>query len=662
MGGLFVLLLCLTVNPPPLKAAPTLSKDLTELSLEDLMGIEVTATLARKEKRVGDTAAAVFVITDEEIRRSGATCIPDLLRMVPGLEVARIDANQWAVTARGFNGVFANKLLVLMDGRSVYTPLYSGVYWDVQDTMMEDIARIEVIRGPGASLWGANAVNGVINIITKQALETQGGLVAAGAGTEEKLFYGARYGGRLGASTHYRIYAKGFERDGGYDAADLGVEDHWNAARGGGRVDWAVSDNNQFTLQGDYYEGGSGTTGRNAFPYPPYVDELNDEIDVSGGNLIGRWQRTFSPTSELILKTYYDRTQRKYPLLEEVRDTIDLDLQHRFNWTDRQEVIWGFGYRLSHAKFDEGLIVNMGESDGDNLFSFFVQDEIYIVPRTLSVLLGSKFEKNSYTDWEVQPNLRLLWLPDSQQTLWASISKAVRTPSLAENQTRLVQQVDPGPPVTLFILQGNEDFVSEELLAYEVGYRYRPLDTLSMDLALFYNQYDHLRTIEFGEPILDDWPTYIYVPLNADNKLHGYTYGAELSVEYHPLDWWRLYVAYTYMEMELEADEDSSDMTWDAIAGESPRHQFSLRSLVNVGSHWQVDLWARFVDELAAQDIPGYITLDARLGWRPTSDLEVSLVGQNLLDDHHAEFSPEIVDFYTTEVERSVYVKMVWQF
>ena len=648
---------CLNMD---LTNAMAATSDLTELSLEDLMLIEVTATLSRKEKKVSDTAAAVFVITDEDIRHSGVTTIPDALRMVPGLEVARIDANQWAVTARGFNGVFANKLLVLMDGRSVYTPLYSGVCWDVQDTMMEDIARIEVIRGPGASLWGANAVNGVINIVTKPADETQGGLVAAGTGSEEKLFGGIRYGGTLGDAAYYRAYAKWFDRDSGHSPTDYEVEDQWRGGRAGGRLDWALTNKDAITFQGDYYEEDTGASGSYAILEEPYRREVDEELPISGGNMVGRWQHNFSATSELIVQTYFDHTQRKFPFLEEVRDTFDLDLQHRFRWTDRQEVIWGVGYRLTHATIDDSPLLTIRD-ERDYLPSFFIQDEIYFIPQILSMQIGSKFEKNSYTDWEVQPNLRLLWQPHVQHTFWSSISRAVRTPSQAEPDVRLVEAVYPGPPKTYIVVEGNDDFQSEELIAYESGYRYRPLDTLSMDLALFYNAYDNLRTIEPGTPHLEGDPAHRVVPYYAANKMHGFTYGAELAVEYRPLAWWRLYAAYTYLEMELQTDADSHDRTMSAAEDENPHHQLSIRSMMNVGPHWQVDLWGRFVDELPGQNLPGYMTMDARLGWRPSATVEISLVGQNLLDDAHLEYSPEIVDFYPSEVQRSVYVKVVWQ-
>lgn len=659
-----VITLCITsiLGASLALAAPAEARDLTELSIEDLMAMEVTTTVARKAQPVSKTAAAVFVITAEDIRRSGATSIPELLRMVPGLEVARIDANKWAISARGFNGYIANKLLVLMDGRTVYSQLYSGVYWDLQDTLIEDIARIEVIRGPGASLWGANAVNGVINIVTKNASETQGGLVAAGTGTEERFFTSLRYGGQMGDDAHYRVYGKFYDRDGGLMPGDGEAEDQWQTVRGGGRADWKPSDKNAFTLQGDYYDNRSG--GLSTFPDldPPYYTIYDDDTRQSGGNLLGRWQHTRSADADFILQLYLDRAKRIYPVLSETRDTYDLDFQHRFAVGRRQEVMWGLGYRLVHAEIENSDVVSFRNDDRrDQLFSFFVQDEISLLPEKLSLLLGSKFEKNDYTGYETQPNARLLLTPSRQHTFWSAVSRAVRTPSQAEHDAFLVQQIIPGTPYdTMVALQGNEDYRSEELTAYEIGYRFHPKETVSVDLALFYNEYDHLRSVETGTPYVV--PPYLIVPVVAGNKVKGSTHGAELALEYQPLSWWRLMGAYTYLEIDLAPYDGSSDTFYLATEGESPKHQVSLRSTMDLSGGWEIDLWGRYVDALSAQDISSYVTMDARLGWRPTDAWQISLVGQNLLSPSHREFNSELIEFISTEVERSVYVKVTWRF
>jgi iron complex outermembrane recepter protein len=639
-------------------------RDLTEISIEALMSMEVTTTVARKEQRLTDTSAAVFVITGEDIRRSGVTSIPEALRMVPGIQVARIDSNKWAVSARGFNGFIANKLLVLMDGRSVYSPLYSGVYWDVQDTLIEDIARIEVIRGPGASLWGANAVNGVINIITKPAIETQGGLLTAGAGREEEVFGSLRYGGAIGDGTHFRMYGKYFERDNGRSVHGEPTNDQWDMARGGGRIDWQPSGKKLLTVQGDYYKGAIGNSGYFFQLEPPYLAPLDNETHLIGGNLLARWQQTLSTGSNYILQIYWDRAHREATVLNETRDTWDMDFQHRFNLGRWQEMLWGFGYRLTRSQLDDSQSVAFLDTDRrDQLFSFFIQDEITLVPARLSLLIGSKFEENDYTGFEMQPNVLMLWTPVHEHTFWTAVSRAVRTPAQAEVDASMIQTVNFGIPETpdhVVILYGADDFASEELIAYELGYRYRPVENFSLDLALFYNVYEKLRTIEPENPYLEE--SYLVIPYRAGNNMKGDTYGLELALEYNPVRWWRLKGAYTYLRMDLEAEAESLDTHSEKAEEESPRHQISLRSSMDLSTHWEWDLWLRYVDALPAQQVSSIFTMDLRLAWRATPALTLSLVGRNLLNAPFKEFGPEIIDFSPTQVERSVYGKIEWQF
>lgn len=643
-----------------------LPDDLTELSIEDLMNIEVT-TVARKSERLADTTAAVFVITSEDIVRSGATTIPDLLRMVPGLQVARIDANKWAVTARGFNGRIANKLLVLMDGRSVYTPLYSGVFWDVQDTLLEDIDRIEVIRGPGAALWGANAVNGVINIITKHSRDTQGMLVTMGAGTEELNMSAARYGGQFGADGHYRAYVKGFERDNATDADGDTTHDAWNSIRGGFRIDLANADRNEFTLQGDYYDGHEDDTTAEPTVTPPYNDLQESTSSVSGGNLLLRWQKTFSEQSDLGLQIYYDNTTRETLLNKYLRkDTLDVDFQHRFPLGNRHDIVWGLGYRLDHDENAVSATANFYPHENDaHLYSAFLQDEIELIAERVYLTLGSKFEHNDNTGWEIQPNGRLLWTPTQNQSLWAAASRAVRTPSRAETDAHFIQLTLPPDPTTMqpasqVVLEGSDDFESETLIAYELGYRFKPIKRLSVDVAGFYNEYDNLRTIELDRTDFSQVPVggpgYIYY--RGDNKMSAVSKGVELALEVAATDSWRLKGAYTWLTLDLKLEGDSSDTISEAQEDESPQHQISLRSLHSLGRQVELDLWLRYVDQLTGSDIDDYITLDARLGYRPSASLLFELVGRNLIESSHPEFSPEIVATSPSEVERSVYGKI----
>jgi iron complex outermembrane recepter protein len=633
-------------------------EDLNHLKLEELMNVEVTSVSKRAEK-LSEAPAAITLITAEELRRSGATSIPEALRQVPGMDVARLDAHDWAISARGFNDLFANKLLVLMDGRSVYTPLFSGVYWDVQDTLLEDIDRIEVIRGPGAALWGANAVNGVINIMTRPAEETQGLLLTGGGGSEERGFAGIRYGGSLGTNAYYRAYAKYFNRDDQVVPDGSDANDRWNMQRGGFRVDWKPSTEDQYTLQGDLYSGRAQQTFFLPTPNPPAFAETNrSSVDVTGGNVIGRWTRAFSDSADLKLQFYYDRTTRETAVLDEERNTIDVDLQHHFLWGERQDIVWGLGYRASAEKIDSSYT---GAFDPDQrtvqLFSLFGQDEITVMADRLHLTLGSKFEHNDFTGFEYQPSGRLSWTPSDRQTIWGSVSRAVRTPSLAEDDIRLRQLT--GLPGVQVLLQGDRAFDSEDLLAYEVGYRWRPLERVSLDLTAFYNEYDHLRSVEPGA-VLAGPP--VTLTATAGNKLHGETYGIEFAPKWQVTDWWRLQAAYTFLQMELHRDSGSGDTTSERAEGRSPHHQLSLRSSLDLPHDVEFDCTLRYIDRLVDFSIPSYVVLDLRLAWRPFKNLELAIVGQNLLDNRHPEFQALIITTERTEVEHSVYGKVTWRY
>jgi iron complex outermembrane receptor protein len=514
-----VLLAMLVCSYGNLEAAPRLPDDLTKMTLEDLMDVEVTS-VSKKAEKLSDAAAAIFVITQEDIRRSGVTSIPEALRMAPGIEVARIDENKWAITSRGFNRRCANKLLVLIDGRTVYTPLFSGVYWDIQDTLLEDLDRIEVIRGPGAALWGANAVNGVINIITKQANNTQGGLVSGGSGTEERGFASGRFGGLIGKEVYYRVYAKYSERDpfesfavpnlshGDFNIPSgscLHCHDRlntqkrerngWETLQGGFRLDWQRTSSDSLTLQGDIYGSNSGESLTVASFTYPFARDFTNEPSKAGGNILARWKYSFCNSSDMALQLYYDRTEGGEASAKEFRDTFDLDFQYRFAPNKRQEVMLGLGYRYTREDFEDSFTYLLyPQSRDDQLFSTFIQDEIEIMPSRLRLILGSKFEHNDYTGFEIQPNARLLWKPHALHTLWAAVSRAVRIPSRAEHDIQINALVlppgisqNPGPLPVLVSFFGNNDFDSEELLAYEIGYRTLIHDLVSIDVAAFYN-------------------------------------------------------------------------------------------------------------------------------------------------------------------------------
>jgi iron complex outermembrane recepter protein len=645
---------------------PAIGKDLTEMSIEDLMSIEITS-VSKKTQRLSDAPAAIFVITSEDIRRSGATTIPDLLRMVPGLEVAQINKNNWAITARGFNGRLATKLLVLMDGRSVYSPIFSGVYWEVQDTLLEDIERIEVIRGPGATIWGANAVNGVINIITKNAKDTQGGFLSVGGGNEEKGFGSIRYGGKAGNDLSYRLYTKYFKKDNGVYTSGEEATDGWQSGRAGFRVDYPKSGTDAFTFQGDIYNGREGETTTLWSLEPPYSSLMDTNTKFKGGNIIGRWTH-----SSCTVQFYYDKAELNAENIGIKLDTYDFDFLQRLPFGNIQEIVWGFGYRYSQDDITKNTFTTsiIPTSRSYDLANAFVQDEIMLSKDVLRFTIGSKFEHNSFTGFEIQPSTKLMWTPDEYNSVWCAISRAVRTPSRGEDDASFTQRVIPanalqdGSPLTAITFSGNRDFKSEELLAYELGYRVKPLDRFSLDIATFYNDYDKLRTAEpAGQSfVTSPLPPHALILYTAANKMKGYSYGLETAADWKVLDWWHLQPAYTFIKMHLtpyaSSQYDLSTQNDDVV----PKHQVSLRSSMNLPKNVELDLWYRYVAELSRQDVAAYSTLDARIGWKPLANLELSIVGQSLLKNHHLEFRSELLDTSAVEVERSVYTKVAWQF
>jgi iron complex outermembrane receptor protein len=687
--------------------------DLTELSLEDLMSIEIIS-VSKKAEKLGDSAAAIYVITNEDLRRSGATSIAEALRMVPGLDVAQISANRWAISSRGFSSEFANKLLVLMDGRSVYTPLFSGVFWDVQDTLLADVDRIEVIRGPGATLWGANAVNGVINIITKSASETQGGLLTGGMGTHERGFGSFRWGGGIGDSADYRVYGKYFDRKHFDDSDGDNAHDEWDLGRGGFRLDWKATDDDLITFQGDYYRGDVGERHNIVTSLvPPLQPTFDDDGDVEGWNVLGRWTRSFSEESEGSLQAYFDRTERDIGFASEVRDTVDLDFQHRFPLGRRHDIVWGVGYRSSRDRTDGSVSLRFDPDDRrDDLYQGFVQDEIQLIEDRLRLTLGSKFEHNDYTGFEYQPSGRLLWKPSNQHTLWTAVSRAVRTPSRADDDVIINQEAMsqtfadtfavvvptgfPPPfdtttvqvPVTLPFssavqLRGDRDFKSERLMAFEAGYRFTPEPRFSLDAALFFNEYSDLRSTEILgtdssaiEGIVPDAVTaallgapapFLAQPgalttLVLDNRLDGHAYGLELASHWDVTDWWRISANYSWIHLNLQPKSNSTDPNTEKTnEGSTPTHQFHIRSFVDLPGDFEFDTLLYYVDNLAAQDVGSYVRLDARVGWQPREDLTLSVVFQNLLDGSHAEFGNTFF-WPRSEIPRGVYGTVQWRF
>jgi iron complex outermembrane recepter protein len=661
---LFMALVCLL---PPQAFANQSASDVYDLDLEDLMGMEITS-VSKKPQRLSDAAAAVFVITQEDLRRSGVTNIPDALRMVPGLEVARSSSSQWAVTSRGFNGFLANKLLVLIDGRSVYSPLFSGVYWNQQDTVLEDIDRIEVIRGPGATLWGANAVNGVINVITKNAKDTKGGLLSGGTGTEERGFTSARYGMKLGESTYGRVYGKYFDRGHFSTESDGPNEDAWQAARGGFRIDSTNVMDNSFTLQGDYARGHMQNNYLEPSLLSPYTESFSGEC-YQKGNILGRWQRGLSDTSDISVQMYYDWTHYSAPSNREIRKTIDVDLQHHFAIDPRHDIIWGAGYRASRGDYKtESLMKIIPAQRTDELFSAFLQDDILLVEDRLHLIVGSKFEHNDYSGFEVQPSIRFLWTPKKAHAFWGAVSRAIRSPSWGEAFGQITGTVIEPSRETLFMpvaanfVGSRGAFDSEKLTAYEAGYRFYPTERFSLDVAAFYNDYSDLRSATLGTPFVILTPVpHIELPMTGSNDMGGKTYGIEITGDWKVTTHLKLQAAYTYLHAILRA-KGQAIMVYEEPDASSPHNQFSLRSTFDVTKDVELDGWLRYVDDIASLHVPSYFSLDVRLAWKPLPDMELALIGQNLFNSGHKEFGQNQAWVSSAEVPRGAFIKLAWRF
>jgi iron complex outermembrane receptor protein len=638
-------------------AAPRLPEDLMDMSLEALMDIEITSA-AKKPQKKSEAAAAIFVITNDDLRRWGVMNIPDALRRVPGLQVARIDAGKWAITARGFNSRFANKLLVLIDGRSIYTPLFAGVYWEANEVMLEDVERIEVIRGPGGSLWGANAVNGVINIITKSAHDTQGTLVTAGVGNEERGFASLRYGKSGSNGKDFRVYGKFHSTDSG-EAIDTGLvppvsHDDKRFAQTGFRMDWDNGDTNSHTMQGDLYEGSAGQQLLLASSPTP----VTENADYQGGNLLYRWTHRSSPDSNYTLQAYFDAVSLKSAALIEDRNTLDIDFQQHRGLGDRHDLVWGLNYRSVRDHPGASRIYSLNPPKRTvNLFTAFIQDEISLLDDRLKLTLGSKFEHNDFTGQEAQPNIRVAWKTDEGNTLWGAVSRAVRTPARGEHDIsmQIIPQPPAPPPLTVM---GNRDFDSESLVAWELGYRFSLARQLSVDLTAFYNKYDDLRTVDIYTPA---------PPLEAsfDNNMEGNTQGFEIDAHWNISPWLELNANYTRLEIDLDLKNGSTDLISPSAEDASPEHQANVWIAADLNRKVELDAGLRYVGSLKTPGFPtidDYIALDMRLAWTPKPGLEVSIIGQNLLDSSHPEFNPDFIFSLPTEVERSVTGKVTLRF
>ena len=659
-----------------LTPAKVQASDLELLSLDELLDLEVISA-AKVPEKVTDTPAAIFVITQEDLRRNGVQTIPEALRMVPGMHVYQIDANKWAVSARGSASRFANKMLVMIDGRTVYSPLFSGVFWDVQDVMLEDIDRIEVIRGPGGTLWGANAVNGVINIISKDSADTQGGLVALQAETSESGEISTRYGGWLNDRISYRLYGKYFNRGNFEMPSGEDANDEYHSARGGFRMDMNVTASNKMTIQGDLYGGESGETVRYITPFPPFNNLESTDAPVSGGNVLGRWTRTFSKKSEIIFQAYYDRANRDEFFVDEAIDTADLDFQHRLNMTGGLEVLWGLGYRYTKSDMGGKIIVPEiisysadPQVSYDNLFSGFLQGRIPIAGEKGELTLGTKLEHNDYTGFEWQPSARIMWNLNADHSLWAAVSRSVRTPSRTEhdatvNAGGVLLPPELGGFLSFVSLIGNDEIESETVYSYEAGYRGRLSKRLFFDLSIYYNKYtdlvagDQMSMPQFHQSALGG---YVTIPFLINNAMDGETYGTELSCGWSVTDWWRLTGGFTWFQYNALNEGNSKDARMGFEEDDNADHLISLVSYMDMPNNFEINMSLYFIDALYGLDIDSRIRFDLNMGWHPTDSLTLSVGARNLFQDNQQEYSDTMDGILASDIPQTFYTKLTLTF
>ena len=637
-------------------------QDPTWLSLEELMTIEVSSA-AKRPQRLADASTAIYAIGREEIRRSGATTLPEMLRTVPGVQVSRIDASRYAVSIRGFSSRYSGKLLVLQDGRTLYNPLFSGTYWEAQDVLLEDVERIEVIRGSGGTLWGANAVNGVINIITRRAKDTQGTYAEAKAGNLEKGF-AVRHGGALGDAGQFRAYAKVDRHDPMDDADGSTAHDKWEQKRAGFQAELAINAQDTLTVQGDIYDGKIDQRVLKVSERTLADSMVPDTAKLLGGNLLLRWKHEKGEEENWQLQAYIDNASQDDVVQRQKVNTLDVEWQQRLKLTPSQDLTWGVGVRRIEESLKGGFTIAMNpESSNTMLYSGFVQDEIKL-KEDLTLTLGTKLEHNDNTGIETQPSVRLQWRATPTDSVWAAVSRAVQTPSLATTSVNANVGLQPTPMGPLMLnIRGNPNVKSETMLSREIGYRGQFGPDVNIDVAAFYNTYDNVVSREFGRPEIGRYAT---LPSNFANNIYGKTYGIELAGNWQVMRDWRLHGSYSWLQMDLKTRPGGTGIVAFGAAGNSPENMVQLHSLHNLSNNIELDAnlyytdRLNFTDKQPAASIDGYTQLDLRLGWRPTPDLEISLIGRNLLKRRHQEYLAD--DVMATQVPRSFLAQARWKY
>lgn len=655
---------CFAVTALAKEATP----DYTELNLEDLINLEIISVSKRPESQ-NDAAAAVFVVTPDMIRRSGATCIPEVLRLVPGMQVAQIDANKWAVTARGFNGMFANKLLVLVDGRIAYEPFFSGVFWEGIGIALADVERIEVIRGPGSTMWGANAMNGVINIISRNAADTSGIRAAAAVGTELRTLGSLRVGGGSADGLAFRVTGEYIDRDDSLNENLEDAGDGWDLTRVTTRIDWNLARRDRLTLTGHYYDAAPPTSYVNPLLAPPWYELVASTFEMKFYAALARWSHEFDEDATLDVQTFYNGIDVADALTTVDEDLLDIEAQYSRHLGSAHRLVGGAGYRVIWDETQPGLALFDPTSRRYSLWNVFLQDTWELAPDRWRLTLGAKYEAFDGDTGEVQPSFRLAWTPTPTQTVWGAASRAVRTPSRYESSVVFNSSVmppgdpdNPGPVPVLRQVRGSHELAVENLVAYELGYRILPVANLSCDLATFYHDYSDLRSLDLGglEMVMAPTPHGV-LPLNLDGQISGQTWGAELAVDWRVLAGWDLRSAFTYFDDDLVYNGSVPELNGHFLETFSSRYRFTLGSNADLPSDLELDLWLRYASEIEALDVAENWNLDARVGWRASEHVDFSVVGQNLLRSETQEYVDSFLSLQPAWIQRGVYGKVtVW--
>ena len=642
----------------PASAQTPSPQDLKRLSLEELLRVEIS-TVSRVPEPSTAVPAAVFVLTPDDIRRSGATSLPDVLRLVPGMQVAQQDAARYAIGIRGFADRLSRSMLVLMDGRAVYSPLFAGTYWEVQNTMLEDIERIEVIRGPGGTLWGANAINGIVNIITKRAADTQGTLVTATAGSHLRGPAGIRFGGHAGTQGAFRAYLKAFDREPQFHSQGAAYDDS-DMVQGGFRADWSFGRTRSVTLQGDVYNAGLGQLVVAPLLVTPFSQTSTREADLAGGNLLARYA-SHALGGDYQVQTYYDRTRRDERPVGETRDTFDVDFQHRRRAGTRHDIVWGAGYRVSNGRIRAVAPTAFVPADRtDRLYTAFVQDDYAAAKDRLRLIVGTKIEHNGYSGFEVQPSARTLWTIADANTLFAAVTRAVRTPSRVETDYTTTSLAVASVPVFVRLVP-NPAFVPEALTAYELGYRVRPMSRVYLTVSSFINDLQHTESTELLTAVVESTPPppRVILPVTFANGLHGHSYGLEFTSDFRPVPWWRATVNYAFLRIQMTRNAGGADVSQEKRdEGLSPHHQVQVGWSLDLPRRTAVDWFYRFSSQLSAGPIAAYGTSTLRLAWQPHKQLDLALVGENLHSGRHVEWPAGSGG--NVEIERSAHVTVTW--